>query len=124
MPEKKHILLLIEDNPLLAGLYRTAFEKRGLEVLFAHDGESGLKIAKEKKPEIILLDILMPGIDGFVVLEQIKTSPEMKNTKVIVLTIVKDEKSIEKARELGASDYLIKTELKLNEIVERVLGHL
>lgn len=119
----QHILLLIDDNPLLRGMYEAAFANRGLKVFFAHDGESGIKIAKEQKPHVILLDLLMPGIDGFEVLKRLKEDPDTQNIKVVILTIIADQKHRTKAEKLGAHDYLIKSELKLNEIVERVMKH-
>jgi len=121
---KKNILLLIEDNPLLTGMYKTAFEKKGIEVLVAHDGESGLSMVKERKPNLVLLDMLMPGIDGLTVLEQIKKDPRTAHTVVIMLTVVQDEEKQNRARELGATDYLMKPDLELHEIVERVFRHL
>ena len=120
---EKKILLLIDDNPLLTGLYKAAFEKHGFNVFFAHNGEDGLKLAKEKSPDIVLLDILMPGIDGFEVLKTLKSDPTTKKAKVIILTVVVDKNAEEKAKKLGALDYLIKPQLKLKEIVDRVLAH-
>jgi len=120
---KRYVLLLIEDNPLLVGMYKTALEKKGLEVLFAHDGKTGIQIAKKQKPEIVLLDLLMPGIDGFEVLKRLKKGKTTRKIKVIILTVVKDKQSQEKAKKLGALDYLIKSDLKLQEIVKRVLTH-
>jgi len=120
---KRYVLLLIEDNPLLVGMYKTALEKKGLEVLFAHDGETGIQIAKKQKPEIVLLDLLMPGIDGFEVLKRLKKDKTTRKIKVIVLTVAKDKQSQEKAKKLGAVDYLIKSELKLQEIVKRVVAY-
>lgn len=119
----KKLLLLIEDNPLLNGMYKSAFEKRGVEVLFAHDGETGINVAKEKNPDVVLLDILMPGIDGLEVLERLKKDEATKHIKIVILTIVKKEDAMEKAKKLGAIDYLVKSELKLQEIVDKVLLH-
>jgi DNA-binding response OmpR family regulator len=124
MDKKPHILLLVDDNPLLVGMYKTLFEKKGFEVFFAHDGVSGLQLAKQKNPELIILDILMPGMDGFQILEELKASQDTKHIKVVVLTVVAGSEFEKKARDLGAADYLIKSELKLNEIAEKVLAHL
>ncbi|MBI2591571.1 MAG: response regulator [Candidatus Brennerbacteria bacterium] len=123
MTNPDHILLLIDDNPLLRGMYEAAFTKRGLKVFFSHDGESGIKIAKEKKPHVILLDLLMPGINGFEVLKRLKEDKDTENIKVIILSIISDQQHQKKAEKLGANDYLIKSELKLNEIVDRVMKH-
>ncbi|KRT67763.1 MAG: hypothetical protein XU08_C0001G0173 [candidate division WWE3 bacterium CSP1-7] len=122
--KKKRILILIEDNPLLSGLYQSAFEKAGLEVEIAHDGESGLALARQGKPSAILLDLLMPGMSGYEVLEALKKDATTKNIRVIILTIINEKEAQEKARKLGAVDYLIKTDLELPEIVKRVVSQL
>lgn len=120
---KKRLLLLIEDNPLLTGMYSAAFEKAGFEVIFAHDGETGLVMAKEKKPDGIILDFLMPGMDGLEVLSELKKDTATRKIKVIILTVVAQKKYIDKAKELGVVDYLLKPELDLNEIVNRITSH-
>ncbi len=120
----KHVLLLIDDNALLTGLYQAAFEKAGFSVVFAHDGQSGLELVHEKKPDGIVLDLLMPGIDGLEVLKEIKGDDATKSIKVIVLTSVLKKEDRDRARQLGASDYLVKSEVRLAEIIERVKAHL
>lgn len=119
---KKKLLLLIEDNPLLTGMYETAFVKAGFEVAFAHDGELGLSLAKDKKPDGIILDLLMPGMNGFAVLERLKKDRITKGIKVIVLTVVTKQEDLERAKKLGVVDCLIKPELTLAEIVKRVVA--
>lgn len=116
----KKSLLLIEDNPLLTGLYQAAFEKEGFAILVAHDGETGLALARQKKPHLILLDLLMPGKNGFEVLSELKKDPATAGIKVVILTIVEDAQSQEKAKKLGATGYLIKSNLKMPEIVAQV----
>ncbi len=116
-------ILIIEDNPLLSGLYKAAFEKEKIEVFIAHDGSAGLELARTKKPNIILLDLMMVGISGFDVLKFLREDPVTKNVKVIILTVANDEKLKAKARSLGAIDYLIKSDLKVSEIVQSVSSH-
>ena len=118
---KKQLLLLIEDNPLLTAVYENAFEKAGFDVIFAHDGEAGLALAKEKKPIAIILDIMMPGMNGSEVLEKLNKEDLTKKIKVVVLTIGIKEEDSEKAKKLGASDFLIKPDLTLDEIVSRTI---
>jgi len=119
----KTLLLLIEDNPLLTGLYRAAFEKKGFEVIFAHDGESGLTLAKARKPHLIVLDLLMPGMDGYEVLARIKNDAETAHIKVVILTIINEKGAQKKAVKLGAVDFLVKSDLTLAKIVERIITH-
>ncbi|MEK7560435.1 MAG: response regulator [Patescibacteria group bacterium] len=117
----KKLLLLIEDNPLLIGMYKAAFEKAGIDVLLAHDGEKGLTLAKEQTPDLIVLDLLMPGMDGLEILKRLRDDPTTKELKIVVLTIVARAEAEEHARRLGVLDYLVKSELKLHEIVERII---
>lgn len=124
MENKKKAILLIEDNPLLTGLYSSGFKKRGMEVLVVHNGEEGLKAIQEQRPDIVLLDLFMPGMTGLEVLQKIRENPDIKDTKVVVLTISNKEEDRNKAKELGVVDYLLKQELHLNDIIEKVLGHL
>lgn len=124
MNPKIKTILLIEDNPLLTGLYRMAFEKAGYKVLIAHNGEEGLHLAGEVLPDLITLDILMPGMGGFEVLKSLKSGEKTKKIKVIMLTVVTDEESKKQAKDLGAEDYIIKSELDLSEIVKRISEHL
>ena len=119
---RRHVLLLVEDDPLLMGLYKTAFEKQGLEVEVAHNGEEGLKKIEERMPDMVVLDMLMPGIDGLEVLRRIRSNPKTKDIKVAILTVVNTAEVKEKARALGAVDYLIKSDLELHQIVERVMA--
>jgi CheY-like chemotaxis protein len=120
---KKQLLLLIEDNALLTGLYQSAFEKAGFSVVIAHDGKSGLALANEVKPDGIILDLLMPGTDGFQVLAALKQDPQAEHIKTIVLTTVVKNDALERARSLGALECLVKSELRLDEIIARVQKH-
>ena len=119
---KNHLLLLIEDNPLLTGMYQAAFEEAGFGVIFAHDGETGLALAKTKKPEGIVLDLLMPGMSGLDVLEKLKEDDRTKDIGVVVLTIDTKKDDLDKAKKLGALDCLIKSELTLADIVARTVS--
>lgn len=121
--KNKHLLLIIEDNPLLIGMYKAAFEKKGVEVSLAHDGDSGIQLAKDRKPDVIILDLLMPGTDGMQVLRALKNDSTTKDIKVVVLTIVPKAEKLAEAEKLGIVDYLLKSELELHEIVDKVLAH-
>lgn len=119
----KRLLLVIEDNPLLTGLYQAAFTKQGMEALFAQSGEEGLKLAREKKPQVVALDLLMPGISGLEVLKQLKQDPATKDIKVIIATVMSDERSKQAVLKLGAVDYIVKSDFKLEQVVERMMKH-
>lgn len=115
----RHILL-VEDDVFLSGIYQKKFEMEGYKVTAAGNGERGLEEAKKKKPDIILLDILLPKLDGFSVLEALKKDSSTKNIPVILLTNLGQKDDVERGLEGGAVDYLIKTHFKPSEIVDKV----
>lgn len=119
MPSKPKILL-IEDDTFLSGLYTTKFNMEGWEVFAATDGERGLQLAKEKKPDLILLDIILPVKDGFDVLRELKKDENIKATPVILLTNLSQKEDVNKGLQNGAVDYLIKAHFMPSEVVEKV----
>lgn len=113
-------VLLVEDDTFLANIYKTKFEMEGFKVSVAENGEIGLADAKKKKPDIVLLDILLPKMDGFTVLKKLKEDDEVKKIPVILLTNLGQKDDVEKGLELGAIDYLIKAHFKPSETVDKV----
>lgn len=115
--------MLIEDNPVLTDIYKTAFEHAGLDVMAAHEGEAGLQLVRKMHPRVVLLDLLMPGADGFDVLRALKDDKTAKDIKIIVFTALDDKKSQAKAKKLGAVDYLVKSEGDPRKIIERIIAY-
>jgi len=113
-------VLLVEDDVFLSGIYQKKFEMEGFKVTTADNGEKALVEAKKKKPDIILLDILLPKLDGFAVLEKLKGDAETQNIPVILLTNLGQKDDVEKGLEAGAADYLIKAHFKPSEVVDKV----
>ncbi len=122
METKKPIVALIEDDPLIAEMYTTKFTKEGYDIQHAADGAAGLEMVKKDTPSIILLDIIMPKMDGFQVLTELRKDPAFKQTPVIMLTNLGQEEDVKKGRELGATDYFIKTNFTPAAIVDKVKG--
>ncbi|OGH58870.1 MAG: hypothetical protein A2725_03930 [Candidatus Magasanikbacteria bacterium RIFCSPHIGHO2_01_FULL_33_34] len=120
MSEKQKVILLVEDDSFLSNIYKTKFEMEGYQVIVAMDGEVGLNYAKTKNPDLILLDILLPKMDGFSVLKEIKADEKSKNIPVILLTNLGQKDDVSKGLELGAVDYLIKAHFKPSETVGKV----
>lgn len=118
--EGKTKILIVEDDEFLANIYQTKFEIEGFKVFVAGDGEQGLKIASTKAPEIILLDVLLPKLDGFAVLEQLKKDSATKDIPVILLTNLGQKEDVQKGLKMGAVDYLIKAHFKPSETVDKV----
>lgn len=121
------VLLLIEDDPLMLRLYRKIFKLEGYEVELAAGGQEGLDKAKSDKPTLVLLDIMMPKMDGFEVLGKLKEDPETKDIPVVVLTNLAGTQDAKKAMEMGALKYIIKSEQDPKEVailVKEVLENL
>ena len=121
MTDNKNVhILIIEDDTFLSNIYKTKFDMEGFKISTSENGKVGLADVKKKKPDIILLDILLPKMDGFAVLEALKADAEVKNIPVILLTNLGQKDDVEKGLELGAVDYLIKAHFKPSEVVDKV----
>lgn len=113
-------ILIIEDEKILADLLAKRLEEEGYNIFLAPDGEEGLNKIKEEKPDLILLDIIMPKKGGFEVLEEMQKSPDIKNIPVIVISNSGQPVEISRALELGVKDYLIKTQFDPEEVINKV----
>ena len=113
-------ILLVEDEEIMIDLLQRKLTKEGYEVSVARDGEEGLKLMREVKPALILLDIVMPKMGGFEVMEQMAKEPELKKIPVIVISNSGQPVELDKAQKLGAKDWLIKTEFDPQEVIEKV----
>lgn len=116
----KPVILLIEDDPVIAKLYQERLEREKLRIITTNTGEEGLLVAMQTKPDLILLDLLLPGKDGVDVLRILKTEVETKNIPVIIITAVLDESKRDQTMRAGALDHIIKTELKPVDLVTKV----
>lgn len=120
MADKQYKILLIEDEEMLANMYQTKFKNEGFDIAVALNGEDGLDQAKKVNPDLILLDIIMPKLDGFSVLRLMRQEDALKNTPVILLTNLGQEEDVKKGNDLGASGYLVKANLTPAEVVAKV----
>jgi two-component system phosphate regulon response regulator PhoB len=123
MDTKKKILL-VEDDEALADVYKSRLEIEGFETKWVGNGEDALSAAIEFKPELILLDAMMPKISGFDVLDILRNSPDTNNVHVIMLTALSQPKDKERAEALGVDDYLVKSQVVIGDVIERVRYHL
>lgn len=117
-------ILLVEDDIGLATVYKARLEAEGFEVFHCDNGESALSDAIKFKPDLILLDVMMPKISGFDVLDILRNTPETVNIKVIMLTALSQPKDVEKAKTLGADDYLVKSQVVIADVIDRIKHHL
>ena len=113
-------ILFIEDESALQKTFGDILGKEGYDMISALDGEIGLKLAKSKKPDLILLDLVLPKVHGFEVLKELKSDLGTKDIPIIVLTNLEAIEDVNKAIELGAKTYLVKTQYNLEEVVEKV----
>lgn len=123
MNDKKKILL-VEDDIALASVYRSRLELEGFEIKEVNNGEDALSAAVDFKPDLVLLDAMMPKISGFDVLDILRNTPETAHMRVIMLTALSQPKDKERAENLGVDDYLVKSQVVIGDVVERVKHHL
>ncbi|PIV64982.1 MAG: response regulator [Candidatus Nealsonbacteria bacterium CG01_land_8_20_14_3_00_12] len=114
-------ILLVEDEEIMIDLLQKKLTKEGYEISVARDGEEGLKAMREVKPDLILLDIIMPKMGGFEVMEEMGKDKNLKDIPVIVISNSGQPVEIDKAQKLGAKDWLIKTEFDPQEVVDKVV---
>jgi two-component system alkaline phosphatase synthesis response regulator PhoP len=119
MPNQNKILL-VEDDPMVVRMYQRKLTKDGFRVTLAFNGEEGLAALMKERPDIILLDIMMPKMNGIEMLKRIKADPVLKNIPVVILTNLGDRpEDVQKCKELGAEDYWVKASVSLKEAVDR-----
>lgn len=114
-------ILLVDDDPLILRMYQVNFVHNGYEVITAPDGEGAIISAKKDKPDIILLDLMMPKMNGVETLKILKNDADTKNIPVIILTNLADSQDdMKKSKEMGALDYLVKSETTLQMLTEKI----
>lgn len=113
-------LLIVEDEKALADALRDQFAREGYKVELVREGSAALQAIKKDVPDIVLLDILLPGKNGHEILAEIKADPELKNIPVIMLTNLDSDEDVKKSLILGAADYFVKADHPIKEIVEKV----
>lgn len=113
-------ILVVDDDKGLCQLYKLTMEQEGYDVYTANQGEEALSKSLDIKPDLVLLDIMMPMIHGLNVLDILKSTPETKDLKVIVLSALSDEDTKNKAMEYGALDYIVKSQSTMVEVIERI----
>ncbi|MGB5435936.1 MAG: response regulator [Maribacter sp.] len=114
-------ILIVDDEPNIVMTLEYAFKKKDFEVYIARDGGEALQILEKNIPDVVLLDIMMPNVDGYQTLQHIKKTEALKSTKVVFLTAKNKESDIEKGIQLGADKYLTKP-FSVKKIVSEILG--
>lgn len=117
-------ILIVEDEEILLNLLERKLKEKGYEVSVAKDGEEGLKVMREVKPDLVLLDVILPKKDGFDVMEEMRKDEDLKDLSVIIISNSGQPVELDRAKRLGALDWVIKTQFDPNEVLEKVNIHL
>lgn len=117
-------ILLVEDDDALASVYVTRLQAENFDVRRVSNGEEALAAAISYKPDLVLLDVMMPKVSGFDVLDIIRNTPETANLKIIMLTALSQDSDKERAEALGVDDYLVKSQVVIADVIDRIRHHL
>lgn len=123
MAENNHVLV-VEDDPFYAKIYRTKLAKEQIASEIVSNGNEALKAARATRPGLILLDLIMPGKDGFETLAEFKADPALQDIPVIVLSNLSQEEDIKRVTDLGAAEYLVKSNVPIQEVIDKVKHNL
>jgi DNA-binding response OmpR family regulator len=115
-------VLIVEDDAAIAEMYRLQLELDGFQVGLVSEGSAALAAVRRERPHLVLLDVLLPGLDGFDVLRQLMADPEIASTPVVILSNYGDPSMVRRGRELGARDYLVKSQMTPGELSQRIAG--
>ena len=118
--DKKYKILIADDDPFISEIYTLRFQEIGFEVDAAADGKTTLIKARKEKPDIILLDIVIPSTGGFEILQQLRKDANAEQLKIILLTDLGQKEDVEQGLKLGANDYIIKAHFTPSEVVDKV----
>lgn len=121
MPEQTKKVLLLEDEEIIIELLERKLKQQGYEISVARNGEQGLAMMKKEKPDVVLLDIIMPKMGGFEVMEEMNKQEQLKNIPVIIISNSGQPVELDRAKELGVKDWLIKTEFDPQEVIDKVV---
>lgn len=122
--EDKKLILLVDDDLTLREMYGERLKTEGFEIVQATNGAEAIQKAKEIKPAVVLLDIMMPKVNGFDVLKMMRADPDLKNVPVIVLTALIQDVDRIQGKKLGATDYIVKSETMPGEVIAKIKGAL
>jgi DNA-binding response OmpR family regulator len=113
-------ILLVEDEPMLSNILNQRLGKEGFQVIVARDGSEAVRILKQEKPDLILLDIILPKMSGFEVMETMKSDPTLQSAPVVVVSNLGQAEDVERGQSLGAIGYFIKAQLSVEDLVSKI----
>ncbi|MFA5953984.1 MAG: response regulator [Patescibacteria group bacterium] len=124
MAEAKTKIMIVEDDPMILDMYVHKFEQEGFLVVSHNRGDGAPELAEQEQPAIVLLDVIMPGLDGFSVLQMLRQNEKTKNLRVVMLTNLGQDEDKEKGVKLGALGYIVKSSKTPGEVVKEVRNYL
>jgi DNA-binding response OmpR family regulator len=124
VPKHPKRILFVEDDDALAGVYLVRLQAEGFEVKRVSNGEEALAAATSFKPDLVLLDVMMPKVSGFDVLDILRNTPETANMKIIMLTALSQESDRKRAESMGVDEYLVKSQVVITDVIDRIKDHL
>jgi len=124
VPTHAKRILLVEDDDALASVYQVRLQAEGFDVRRVENGEDALAAAISYKPDLVLLDVMMPKVSGFDVLDILRNTPETANLKIVILTALSQESDKKRAYDLGVDDYLVKSQVVITDVIDRIKQHL
>jgi DNA-binding response OmpR family regulator len=124
VPQHPKRILFVEDDDALAGVYLVRLQAEGFDVKRVSNGEEALAAATSFKPNLILLDVMMPKVSGFDVLDILRNTPETANMKIIMLTALSQESDRKRAESMGVDEYLVKSQVVITDVIDRIKHHL
>ncbi|HSW99028.1 MAG TPA: response regulator [Candidatus Saccharimonadales bacterium] len=123
-PKHPKRILFVEDDDALAGVYLVRLQAEGFDVKRVSNGEEALAAATSFKPDLVLLDVMMPKVSGFDVLDILRNTPETANMKIIMLTALSQESDRKRAESMGVDEYLVKSQVVITDVIDRIKAHL
>jgi DNA-binding response OmpR family regulator len=120
MLEELKRIMVIEDDKFLSSLMKVRLEKEGFIVIQAFDGEEAIELLKTERPDLIVLDLIMPKVTGFEVLETISMTPGLEKVPVIILSNLAQDSDVQKAKEFGAREYFVKVKISVDDVVKKI----
>jgi DNA-binding response OmpR family regulator len=113
-------IMIIEDDKFLSSLIKTRLEKEGFATIQAFDGEEATNLLRQERPDLIIMDLIMPKVNGFEVLQTISITPQLEKVPVVILSNLAQDSDIEKARELGAKEYFVKVKISIDDLMKKI----
>lgn len=121
---RKKLMLVVEDDNFYSNIYKVKLAKEGIDARVAGNGDDALALARREKPDLVLMDLIMPGKDGFETLKAFKEDDSLKDIRVVILSNLSQEEDKQRVMDLGAIEYIVKANISLQEMVDRVKKYL